>query len=265
MKRKRCAISGTILFLLAAVWCVPFIAVAYEVLVEQSAGVAARFDSGMFRTLAFSVLAGSVSALLCCAFSAMAGYAISQKRFYCRDLLFGALVGAMFFPPVVLMAPLFRLTAWLGMYDTFAALILPLSVTAFSVVFMKVAIDRVPPSIIDAAKIDGIGELAVFTKIIVPLVRGPLLALFALQFLATWGALAIPWSVVDSPRLYTLSLRLAVRIQQLNELPESEVLLCASLIAIPAFVLFVVKARDIIKGVMGALFRYEDAADGRGF
>ncbi|NQT18222.1 MAG: carbohydrate ABC transporter permease [Planctomycetes bacterium] len=257
MTRKRCTISGAALLVLGALWCAPLIAVVWRILLEHTSSVPLQSDPAMMRALLVGVLVSCVSAVLSCAFSGMAGYAFSQKRFYCRDVLFGALAGAMFFPPVVMMAPLFRITAWLGIYDTLAALILPSSVTAFSVVFMKVAVDRVSPETIDSAKIDGAGEVAVFTKIVIPLVRGPLLALFALQFLATWGALAVPWAVVDSPRHYTLSLRLAVAIQQLNSVPEAEVLWSAGLIAVPALVLFAFKARDIIRGAMGALFRYE--------
>ena len=259
MKGRNHGLSAVLLVILGILWSVPLLAVACGAIraSAQNPTLPHGLDPGIVRTLAISVLVCTVASVLSTTFGTMAGYAISQKRFYGKKLLFGALVGAMFFPPVVFMAPLFKIVASLRIYDTLAALILPSAATAFSVVYMKVVIDRVPSSTLDAAKIDGVGEIAILTRIILPLVRGPLAALLVLQFLATWGALAVPMAVVHSPRNYTLTLRLAMAIQRLYRVPERDLLWTIGLIAIPAIVLFFLKARDLIVGVMSALFRYE--------
>ncbi len=247
--------SAVLLIVLAALWVVPLLSVVGES--DRTDGGPHELDPDLIRALIVSVVVSGVASVLCCTFGTMAGYAMSKKRFYGKKLLFGVLVGAMFFPPVVLMAPLFKVTAALRIYDTLAALILPSSVSAFAIVYMKAAIDNVPSSILDAAKIDGVGEVAILTRVLLPLVRRPLVALLLLQFIVTWGALAVPMAVVDSPRNYTLALRLAVAARKFHYIPKQEFLWIVGLIAVPAIVLFLLRARDIMQGAMGALFRYE--------
>jgi len=261
MKIARFIGSRALPAFLAAVWFLPFLAVVYGAAVasEPDAPSPYQFDPGFIRTIIVSVFVCGAAAVLSVTFGTMAGYAISQKRFYGKNLLFGCLVGVMFFPPVVFIAPLFKVCASLRIYDTLLALILPSAATAFSIVYMKETIDRVPSAILDAARIDGVGEVRILTRIVAPQVRGPLTALAVLQFLATWGALAVPLAVVDSPRNYTLTLRLASAIQELNHVPARELLWSIGLITIPAIVLFVLRARQIVRGVMNILFRYQEA------
>jgi len=258
MKKNR-PLSGIVLTVATVLWVLPILAV-----LVGAAGASSRVPAlscelkpGVGHALVISLFVSTAVAVLSATFGTMAGYAISQKRIYGKRLLFGVLVGAMFFPPVVFMAPLFKVTATLHIYDTLPALILPSAVTAFSVVYMKVVIDRLPSDTLDAARIDGVGEIAILTRMILPLVRGPLAALLVLQFLAAWGALAVPMAVVDNPRNYTLTLRLAMAIRKFHRLPEQDMLWGILMIAIPAMALFALKARRIMRGVMGALFRYE--------
>jgi len=252
--RRNRGLFALLLIVLAIAWFVPLYGWLYH---ASGADDEAAFDASLIRALVRSILVSGVAAGLSTILGAMAGYSISQKRFFGRRMLYGALVGAMFFPPVVFMAPLFHVTVALGIYDTLAALILPFAVTAFSVVYMKAAIDRLSPSILDAAKIDGLGEVAIFTRIVVPLTRGHIAALFILQFLAVWGALAVPFAVVQSPSNYTLALRLALAYDAAELIPPRELLWSAGLLAAPVVILFACKARTIIAGVMRSLFEHQ--------
>ena len=264
MNAKRRALSAVLLVLLAAIRLAPAAAVCYDLLRAGGSPTAPADPWPDLRhAVSLTLFVSLTASMLSCTFGAMAGYSLSKKRFYGRKLLLGTLIGAIFVPPAVLMAPLFRVTASLGIYDTAAALILPSAVTAFSIVFMKVAIDRVPPEMVDAAKLDGLGEFSIFTQIVLPQVRGPLLALLMLEFAANWGALALPMAVVDSPRNFTLSLRLAAAGQSADPPVAGCLLWLIAIIAVPPLLLFILKSRDMIIGTMSTLFRYErvDAAD----
>ncbi|HUU67924.1 MAG TPA: ABC transporter permease subunit [Planctomycetota bacterium] len=257
---KTCRVRPTILLAtLSVLWMLPVAAVVYEAVVSRSVQALPRGAAapGIARAAAITFLVSLVSAVASCTFGAMAGYALSAKRFYGMKLLLGALLGAMFLPASILMVPVFRVAASLGIYDTIAALVLPSCVTAFSVVFMKAAIDRISPDIFHAARIDGLGESAIFVKIVLPLVRGPIIALGVIEFVAGIGAMAVPMAVVDSPRNYTLTLRLLDAMGGINPPPPASLIVILALIAIPSVVLFIAKWGDIISGLLAALFRYE--------
>ena len=252
--RLRRCLSALLLIFLAAAWFVPLYGCLYH---AAGASESHEIDRPLINTLLVSLLVSGAAAALSTLTGAAAGYSISQKRFFGRSALYGALVGAMFFPPVAFIVPLFRITAALGIYDSLAALILPFSATAFAVVYMKVAFDRLPRDVLDAAKMDGLSEAAIFTRIAAPLTRSHLAALFGLQFLIVWGALAVPFAVVQSPGNYTLALRLAQAHDTAQFIPRREMLWLVGLVVAPAAVIFACKARTIIDGVIRSLARHE--------
>ena len=263
---RRSGLSGAqiasivLLVIFGVIWLMPVVAALVDTVRANSgqpAAMVVRLLPRLSHALMLSVLVAVPAAALSTAFGAMAGYAGSKKRFFGRRMFLGALVGAIFIPAAVLMVPLLRVTATLGIYDTPTALILPCSATAFAVVFMKVAIDRISSDILDSARIDGLGELAVFTRMVLPQVRGPLAALLFIEFISNWGALAVPMAVVDSPRNSTLPLYLGSALQSLNPPAAAQLLLAVALVAVPAIVLFLLKSGDIISGLLATLFRYE--------
>ena len=254
--------SAILLVAFGILWLVP-VAAALVDAVRANAGQMAivRLFPRLSHALALSVIVSSLAAGMSTAFGAMAGYAFSKKRFFGKKLAYGFLVGAIFMPATALMAPLLRVTASLGIYDTPLALILPCSVTAFAVVFMKVAIDRIPADVLDSGRIDGLGEMAIFTRLVLPLVRGPLAALLMIEFIGNWGALTIPMAVVDSPGNSTLALYLGNALRSINPPAAGQLLVAVALLAVPGILLFLLKSGDIIAGLLATLFRYEQVDD----
>jgi len=257
---KTVRVRPTILLaMLAVLWILPIAAMLYQAAVSRSVQALPEGAAvaGIARAAAITFGASLISAVVSCTIGAMAGYALSTKRFYGMKLLFGTLLGAMFLPASILMVPLFKVTVSLAIHDTIAALVLPACATAFSVVFMKAAIDRISPDILHAARIDGLSEIGIFTKIVLPLVRGPIVALAILEFIAASGALALPMAVIDAPRNRTLTLCLLDALRAINPPPPASLLAILALIAVPAVILFIAKSGDIISGSLAALFRYE--------
>jgi len=245
--------SGAILAILALLWLLPAAEALRPVLSKLHEQQFAAFDASLVRPLLNSIavaIAGAAVWTLC---AAPAGYALSRRQFGAGKLFFGVLIGLMFFPPVVLMAPIFVTTARLGIYDSHAALIAPSSLAAFAVVYAAVAARSIPKSVVDAARIDGLGELAIFTRIVIPILRKPLAALFIIVFIGYWGALAWPMAVVDTPENFTLALTHLESSR--SNLGNGSVLQSAfvAAAAIPVIVLFLVKPRDIIAGVVNTL------------
>jgi len=259
MTSIRRLLMALILAVFITIWLAPAVAIISEAFSHDPAAAMAsnHHDPLLFTALANTVVVSFTASLLACTLGATAGYALSKKRFYGRKLLFGALLASVFIPPTVMMAPMFRITASLGIYDTLAALILPASASGFAIVFMKVAIDRIPASVIDAAHIDGLGEVGTFARIVLPQVRAPLAALFIIEMISNWGALAVPLAVIDRPENYTLTLSMIAAGNSLTPEPRARMLLLTALIVLPAVALFLLKAREAISGTLSTYFKYE--------
>lgn len=117
----------------------------------------------------------------------LAGYALSRLRFRGRGFLFAAVLAVMSVPGVALLIPKFLMVTYLGIYDTYAAMILPLIVDAAGVFIMKQFFDSVPVSVEEAARIDGAGVFRTFWSVVLPMARPALITLTILSFQGSWN------------------------------------------------------------------------------
>ena len=138
----------------------------------------------LFRQLDFarhilnSTFLASVTSVLATLCSAMGGYALSKFRFRGREFLTNFILAALVIPAALLIAPTYQLLYWMGLIDSHAGLILPGIAPAFGVyLFRQAMINSVPSEILDSARIDGCGEIRIFFKIVLPLVR-PMIGAF---------------------------------------------------------------------------------------
>ena len=117
----------------------------------------------------------------------LAGYALSRLQFRGRRFLFAAVLAVMSVPGVALLIPKFLMVTYLGIYDTYAAMVLPLLVDAAGVFIMKQFFDSVPVSIEEAARIDGAGVFRTFWSVVLPMARPALITLTILSFQGSWN------------------------------------------------------------------------------
>lgn len=139
----------------------------------------------------------------------LAGYALSRLHFRGRKFLFTALLAVMSVPGVALLIPKFLMVTYLGIYDTYTAMILPLIVDATGVFIMKQFFDSVPFSIEEAARIDGAGIFRTFWSIVLPMARPALITLTILSFQGSWNEFSHFLVVTQSPQHKTLITGLA--------------------------------------------------------
>ena len=144
-----------------------------------------------------SVFVAAAGVILTVGVCSLAGYAFAKMDFKGNDKIFLFLVMTMVVPSEVIIIPLFLITKGLGWLNTYRALILPLP-TAFGVFIMRQAILDVPQDLIDAAKIDGCGNLKIFFKVVLPLVKSSMLALSIFTFVGAWNNFL--WPLVASTK-----------------------------------------------------------------
>lgn len=187
-------------------------------------------------------------------FDSLAGYALSRLQFRGRTVVFVAFIAVLSVPGVVLLIPRFLILQQLGLYDSYAGMIIPLLSTAAGVFIMKQFFDSIPVSIEEAARIDGAGTFRVFWTIVLPMARPALVTLFILSFQGSWNELGHFIVSRQSPELNTLTTGVASLVSgQLgsgNQFPLQ--LAAAVLMTIPVAILFFIFQRRIMNTTAGA-------------
>jgi multiple sugar transport system permease protein len=188
-------------------------------------------------------------------FDSLAGYALARLRFRGRGLVFAALVAVMAVPGVVLLIPKFLVINQLGIYDSYAGMILPLLVDAAGVFIMKNFFESVPRSVEEQARIDGAGTFRIFWSIVLPMARPALITIIILSFQGSWNELSHFIISTQSPDLTTLTKGVASlasgQLSQGSQYPIK--LAAAAIMTIPVAVMFFVFQRRIMNTTEGAV------------
>lgn len=196
-----------------------------------------------------SVLVAVVVTLGNLLFCSMVGYALAKLDFPGRRLLFGVVVGTLMVPGMVVFIPQFVLVANLGLVNTYAGLMLPFLVAPFGIFLMRQFIDGLPDELIDAARVDGAGELRIFLRIVLPLCGPALATLAILTFLGSWNNFLWPLVVAQSEDRYTLPIALALYATGQNQTEYGLLLAGAVVVVLPVVAIFLVLQRHFTQGI----------------
>lgn len=181
-------------------------------------------------------------------FDSLAGYALSRLHFRGRAVIFAALVAVMAVPNVVLLIPRFLILKELGLYNSYAGMIIPIMIDAAGIFIMKQFFESIPVSVEEAARIDGAGVFRTFWTIVLPMAAPALVTLFILSFQGSWNEFAHFVVSRNDPALNTLTTGVASltsgQLGSGNQYPLQ--LAAAVLMSIPVAVLFFVFQRRIM-------------------
>ncbi|GIG86665.1 carbohydrate ABC transporter permease [Plantactinospora endophytica] len=183
-------------------------------------------------------------------FASLAGYALARLRFTGRRTVFAVVVAMMAVPPVVLLIPKFLVLNQLGLYNSYAALIVPVLVDATGVFVMKQFFESIPASVEEAARIDGVGPFRMYWSVVLPMARPALITVTIMSFQGSWNELPHTLVAVQDPGLFTLPRGLADLVSgSLGKGSQYPLKLGAALLAtIPVAILFVVFQRYFVRG-----------------
>lgn len=192
------------------------------------------------------VVAGTVS-LTTVLISSLTGYSLSKFHYIGRDMVFMAIMATMMIPFEAIMIPLYMVATKLGIQNTYPGLILPFLVNAFGVFMMRQYLITFPDEFIDAARVDGMSEFAIYRKIILPN-TGPAIATLAiLAFRTQWDNLLWPLLVAQSEKMKTIPLYI-VKFNTEKYTDEGALMAVALLASIPMFIIFFTMSRYFVGG-----------------
>ncbi|HKS70348.1 MAG TPA: carbohydrate ABC transporter permease [Ktedonobacterales bacterium] len=168
-------------------------------------------DGGTYpRWLLNSVLYAVVGGVVSMFISVLCGYALAKYRFRGRNLIFGLVLGAVLVPQTTLALPLYMVLSKANLTNTYWAVLLPSLLSPIGVFLARIyAADAVPNELLDAARVDGAGELRVFAQVALPLLVPGMVTIFLFQFVAIWNSFFLPLIVLSDPNLFPVNLGLA--------------------------------------------------------
>ncbi len=182
-------------------------------------------------------------------FGSMLGYALAKLEFPGKRVLFTLVLGTLMVPGVVTFVPLFVLVTDIGLANTLPGIFLPFMAGPFGVFLMRQFISGLPDELIEAARIDGAGELRIFARVIMPLCGPAMATLAILTFLASWNNFLWPLVVAQTQDNYTLPVALALYSVGQNATQYGLLLAGAVVVVVPVVAVFLALQRRFVQGV----------------
>lgn len=160
----------------------------------------------MLNTLVYSVVSAVGATLL----AALGGYGFAKFRFRGNNALFGFVLGSIMIPATALAIPTYLLFSKFSLVNTPWAIILPSLVSPFGLYLMRVyAQDAVADAILEAARIDGAGEIRIFFQVVLPSLAPGLVTVLLFTLVATWNNYFLPLIMLNDPNLYPITVGLS--------------------------------------------------------
>jgi multiple sugar transport system permease protein len=168
-------------------------------LFTYSGGIYARW---LLNSAIYAIVGGLGATVL----AVLAGYGFAKFTFIGRRASFSILLGAVMVPTTALVIPTFILFSQWGITNTIWAVILPTLLNPFGVYLMHVyARDSVPDELLDAARVDGAGELRTFLQVALPLLRPAIVTVLLLSVVSSWNNYFLPLAMLSDNRLYPVT------------------------------------------------------------
>ena len=199
-----------------------------------------------FANSAIVAISGTLCAVV---INGMAGYAFAKLRFAGREAMFRFLLTALIIPSQVGMLPLFLLLKSMGLVNTYVAAIVPFMASVFGIFLVRQFALGIPDDLLDAARVDGAGEMRIFVSIVLPVLRPILATLAVFVFLSAWNDFMWPLIVLSDDSKYTLPVALANLSGEHAQ--DLELMMAGSVLTLlPVVVLFLALQRAYMRGLL---------------
>lgn len=205
--------------------------------------------AGIGRYFLNSLLIATAATVLSLLFNVGAGYAFAKLRFRGRDRIFKLMLGALVIPGQVAMLPLFLILKHMGLVNTYIGVLIPAAASVFGIFLVRQYALTIPDALLEAARLDGAGELRIFRSIVLPLLAPILVTLAIFSFLGSWNDFMWPLIVLTDKDLHTLPVALASLSRE--HVQDNEMMMAGSVLTIvPVLLLFLGLQRYYIQGLL---------------
>lgn len=209
------------------------------------------------RWLFNSVFISVVAMGLTCLTASLAGYVLAKKRFWGKGVVFSLFVCAMALPKQVILIPLMKQMSDMGflqsVWGSMFAVICPVVGWPFGVFMMKQFSENIPVSLLEAARIDGAGELTTFANVAFPIIKPGFGALAIFTFINSWNEYPLQLVMLTQNESKTISLGIASKLSEMSN-DFGLIMAGAALASVPIIIVFLCFQRYFTQGItMGAV------------
>ena len=202
-----------------------------------------------WKNVGWSVYVALMSTVLNLFFCSLAGFAFAMYDFKWREGLFAMVMATMLLPSFVGMIPTALTMSWLEWMNQPRALYVPGAVGALGIFMMRQYIESaIPRELIDAARIDGCGEFAIYWRVVLPLIGPAMGTLGLITFIGSWNNFIGPLIVIRDMEMYTVPLALR-SLQGTGQIPWGAISAGSAIAVLPLLVLFMLASRRLIEGL----------------
>jgi ABC-type glycerol-3-phosphate transport system permease component len=204
----------------------------------------------LFRALFNSFIVSVISTFSVLVLSSMTGYALGRLRFRGRNLIFNIILFTMVLPFQLTLIPLYVLMVKFGWVDSYAALIFPYTMSAFAILLFRQYFMQVPQDLMDAARLDGLGEFGILFRIFWPLSKPALITVGIIHFMGIWNEALWPMIVVRKVSMMTMPQMVALfAVGGQAEAQVGVQLAAATFMSLPIIIVYLVLQRHFIESM----------------
>ena len=206
----------------------------------------------LWTSMGNSFLYAVVQTLLCLFICSLAGYGFELYHDKVKDKLFAVLLLGMMIPQVATMIPLFRMISAGNLLNTVWGFILPTISTPFMIMMFRQNSRNFPIDIMEAARIDGLGEFQIFFRMYMPVMRSTFAAAAVITFMNAWNAYLWPKVVMTRNEAQTMPMLIA-NLASGYTTDYGVLMLGVLFCSIPTMIIFFVLQKQFAEGMTGAV------------
>jgi multiple sugar transport system permease protein len=196
-----------------------------------------------------SVVFATISTVFILLTSTMAGYIFAKFKFPGNNILFMLVLATAIVPFEIYMVPLFLQMNTLGLVNEPIGLFLPFLVLSYGIFFMRQnTMTSVPDELLDAARIDGMGEFGIMLRFVPRLLAPAMAALAILAFIQAWTAFIWPLLILNDPKFFPMELGLS-QFANSTRVDFGAVAAAAVFAMAPTLIAFLILRRRIVEGI----------------
>ena len=215
---------------------------------ENYATAAERLPFG--RVFANSVLVTAVGSVIKVALAVCTAYGLVFVRFPGRNLIFAGLLVTLMVPPQVALLPNYTLITSLGGADTYWGIVLPGLGTAFGTFLLRQHFRTIPPSLVEAAELDGAGHWRRLTRVVLPVSAPTVATVGLITIVSEWNDYLWPLVIISRPEMMTLPVGLTLLSNVDNRAAAYGQLMAGSVaVIVPVLIVFIALQRHVIAGL----------------
>lgn len=209
-------------------------------------------EQNLWGTMGNSFLYSTVQTVLCLFICSLAGYGFELYHDKAKDRLFAVLLLAMMVPQVATMIPLFKIVSRWHLLNTVWAFILPSISTPFMIMMFRQNSRNFPVDILEAARLDGLSEFAIFFRMYMPVMKSTYAAAAVITFMNAWNSYLWPKVVLNNNDAQTMP-QLIANLASGYVTDYGELMMGVLFCSIPTMIIFFVLQRQFTEGITGSV------------